>query len=324
MTGTTKGQIVWGILGCGDVTEVKSGPALQKANRSAVLQVMRRDGQKAADYAARHGIDQWTDSAEAMISNPDLDAIYVATPPSTHADYAIRAMRAGKHVMVEKPMALTIAECVAMRAAQAQTGQKLTVAFYRRALPRFERMREIIQKGEIGEVRLVEAKQFLPADRRPGQAWKLDPEIGGGGLFADMQTHTLDWLRYMFGAPTAARGQMKQQSGAYKAEDLVTYLIDFGDVSAVGQFSYAAYAGEESVTVHGSAGAVSMGFFRPSPLTLVTADGPREIDLPDPAHVHQPFVERVVSYFLDDAPNPCPAEEGQGTNELLEVFRAGL
>lgn len=319
------GQVVWGILGCGDVTEVKSGPALRNAGRSTVAMAMRRDGAKAADYAKRHDIPRSTDNAEEMLADPDLTAIYVATPPSTHADYAIRAMRAGKDVLVEKPLSHTVEECDAIIAAQAETGAKLVVAYYRRALPRFERLREIVQGGEIGEPRMVEVRQFLPGDFRPGQAWKIDPAIGGGGLFADMQTHTLDWLGFVFGAPEAVRGLRKRQGGAYAAEDLVNYMLDFGALPAVGLCSYATARREESVTIHGSTGSASMGFFRPSVITLSDADGmTQEIDLPDPPHVHQPFVERVVRHFLEDAPNPCSAEEARRVNVTMERIFEGL
>ncbi|MDW4498460.1 Gfo/Idh/MocA family oxidoreductase [Sulfitobacter sp. D35] len=320
---TQKDMITWGILGCGDVTEVKSGPALRGADRSDVAAVMRRDGDKAADYARRHGIASSTDKADTLLAMPELNAIYIATPPSTHAEYAIRAMRAGKDVLVEKPMALSTDECRSMEAAMNDTGRKLVIAYYRRALPRFERLREIVQGGEIGEPRLIEVRHFMPADARPGQSWKVDPAVGGGGFFADMQTHALDWLGHVFGAPRAVRGLSKRQAGNYAAEDLVTYLIDFGALTAVGTCSYATTPKEESVTIHGSSGSASMGFFRPSPITLTGPDGSREIDLPDPPHVHQPFVERVIAHFLDDAPNPCPPSEAMRVNEMLETIYAG-
>ena len=317
-------DIAWGILGCGDVTERKSGPALQKADRSTVAMVMRRDGAKAADYARRHGVARWTDDADAMLSDPGLDAIYVATPPSTHMDYAVRAMRAGKHVLVEKPLAMTVAECDAIAAAQAETGRKLCVAYYRRALPRFERLREIVRDGTIGAPRMVEVRHFLPADARPDQPWKIDPAVGGGGFFTDMQSHTLDWLAYVFGPPEAVRGLTKRHAKAYAAEDLVGYILDFGALPALGLCSYAAGRREESVTIHGSAGSATMGFFRPSPITVTPVDGkPIETDLPDPPHVHQPFVERVVAHLLDDAPNPCSAEDGARVNGMLQEIYAG-
>ena len=318
-------RIAWGILGCGDVTEVKSGPALQKADRSGIAMVMRRDGAKAADYAERHGIERWTDDADAMLNDPGLDAIYVATPPSTHKDYAVRAMRAGKDVLVEKPLAMTVAECDAIAAAQAETGRKLSVAYYRRALPRFEALRAAVQDGTIGTPRMVEVRHFLPADARPGVAWKVDPAVGGGGFFTDMQSHTLDWLGYVFGDADAARGLTRRQAGAYAAEDLVSYIIDFGALPAMGLCSYAAGRTEEGVTVHGSEGSATMAFFRPSPVVVTMADGTvEEHDHPDPPHVHQPFVERVVAHFLDDAPNPCSVEDGRRVNDLLERVYAGL
>lgn len=311
-------QIRWGILGCGDVTEVKSGPALKNAANSTVLQVMRRDGDKAQDYARRHNVPNWTDDAEAMICNPDLNAIYIATPPSTHADYAIRAMRAGKDVLVEKPMARSPEECAEMINAQEETGRKLVVAFYRRALPRFEKFRDIATNGEIGALRIVEVRQFLPTEFRPGQAWKIDPQIGGGGLFADMQTHALDWLTYAFGTPVSVAGLSKRQAGAYAAEDCVSYLLDFGHVPAVGLFSYAAGHREEAVILHGSSGTASMGFFRPSPISITRGGSTENIDLPDPPHVHQPFIEQVIAHFLHGAPNPCSAKDAIKTNDLME------
>ena len=316
--------VVWGILGCGDVTEVKSGPALREAARSEVAMVMRRDGAKAEDYARRHGVARWTDDAEAMIADAELTAIYVATPPSTHADYAIRAMRAGKHVLVEKPMAMDVAECEVMAAAAEETGRSLTVAYYRRALPRFERLREIARGGEIGRPRLVEVRHFLPAEARPDQPWKLDPAVGGGGFFADMQSHALDWLCHAFGAPGAVRGMRRSASGAHEAEDMVSYVMDLRELAATGLCLYDAGHREESVTVHGSEGSASMGFFRPSPIVLTGPEGRREIDLPDPPHVHRPFVDRVVAHLLDGAPNPCGPEEGMRVNALLARIFSGL
>ncbi|MEM6711782.1 MAG: Gfo/Idh/MocA family oxidoreductase [Pseudomonadota bacterium] len=323
MTGETTTQ--WGILGCGDVTEVKSGPALQKAERSKVLTAMRRDGAKARDYAQRHGIAGWTDDADVLLNGPDTNAIYIATPPSTHADYAVRAMRAGKDVLVEKPMAITVSECEQMIAAQKETGKKLVVAYYRRALPRFERFRQIALSGELGPLRMIELRQFAPADVRPGQSWKTDTNVGGGGLFADMQTHALDWLCYTFGVPRSVAGLKKNQSGQDAAEDMVSYLMDFGAVAATGLFSYASGERNEEVVLHCDAGRASMGFFQPSPITVSTPDGEEHtIDLPDPPHVHQPFIDKVVAHFLDDAPNPCSAEDGAQANRLMEQVFQGL
>ena len=129
--------IRWGIIGCGDVTEVKSGPALQKADHSALVAVMRRNGQLAEDFARRHGVPQWYDDAAALIHDPAVDAVYIATPPSSHKEYTLMSAAAGKPVYVEKPMARNTAECQAMIAACHKANVPLFVAYYRRALARF-------------------------------------------------------------------------------------------------------------------------------------------------------------------------------------------
>ena len=147
--------IRWGVIGCGDVTEVKSGPALQQAEHSALVAVMRRNGALARDYARRHGVPRWYDDASALIADAEVDAIYVATPPSSHLEYALLAARAGKPVYVEKPMAMTFAECRAMIDGCRAAGVPLFVAYYRRALARFLEVKRLIDSGAIGEVRFV-------------------------------------------------------------------------------------------------------------------------------------------------------------------------
>ena len=301
----------WGILGCGEVTEVKSGPALQKAPRSQLFSVMRRDGDKAQDYATRHNVPHWTDDADALLADQDINAVYIATPPNSHADYTIRALKAGKNVLLEKPIALNAEECNAIEAALIETGGKLCVAYYRRALPRFEKLKEIVRGGVIGNVNLIEVRQFKRPSDVANQSWKTDPNVGGGGSFVDMQSHTLDWLSYVFGSQAKVKGLKKNILGLAVAEDFVSYLIDFETFTVVGLCSY----------VEGTA---RMGFFRPSDITLTVADVEEIIQLPDPDHVHQPFVERVIKHFLDDAPNPCSANDGRRSTEWVGEIFEGL
>jgi len=311
-------MIRWGILGCGDVTELKSGPALQKAKRSTVVACMRRDESKAKDYAKRHKIPQAYGSADALINDPDVDAVYIATPPSSHAELAIKTLNAGKPVMVEKPMAMTVAECDAMIEAARANRQSLIVAYYRRALPRFEKLRAIIGEGVIGEPRSVFVHHLRRSEDGPKQSWKTDPAIGGGGLFVDVQSHTLDWLEHTFGPATGVSGIVQNQTNDHPAEDLVSFSIGFGSVVATGHCAYAVGQSEESVTIYGSNGSAKMSFFAPS-LIVVNQDGVRTVyDVRDPPHVHQPFVERVISHLLEGAPNPSPPESARRTTAILE------
>lgn len=316
-------DIKWGIIGCGDVTEVKSGPALQNLAGSQLDMVMRRDPVKAKDYAHRHGVPKWSADADALIADADLDAIYIATPPSSHANYAIRALEAGKHVLLEKPMARDVSECHAVIDSVARTGGKLSVAYYRRALPRFEKLREIVQDGTIGVPHLVEVRQFRKAPEAAGQHWKSDPSIGGGGYFADMQTHGLDWLTYVFGLPQAISGWRMPKLASGLAEDAVSYQLNFETIHATGTCFYKAQDDLESVTIFGDKGSVEMGFFRPSPITLRVSAGVQRIELPDPPHVHAPFVGKVLSYFRGLGANPCSATDALQANQIMAQIFSG-
>lgn len=315
-------QVGWGILGCGDVTEVKSGPALQKAPRSSLVAVMRRDGTKAADYARRHNVSRYYDDADRLIADSDVNAIYIATPPSSHMDLVLKCLAAGKPVLVEKPMALDAAECRMMNEAAAAAGVSLSIAYYRRALPRFEKLRHLVQTGEIGVPRAVTVRHMQPADKSPPEAWKLDPGINGGGLFVDVQTHALDWLTYVFGAPLSVSGDVRRYNQSSPAEDSVSYLARFADVAVTGSCCFSAGLHDESLTIFGDEGVANMGFMRASPVRLETGTGAQEFDLPDPAHVHQPFIERLVAHYLDDAPNPCSGEDGMRATALVdEIYK---
>src|SRR6478752_4064397 len=138
-------KVRWGIIGCGDVTEVKSGPSFQKIENSELVAVMRRTGELAKDYAERHNVPKWYDDADAHINDPDIDAVNIATPPGSHKEYTMKVAQAGKPVYVEKPMALDFTECQEMIAACEQAGVPLYVAYYRRGQARFLKIKELLE-----------------------------------------------------------------------------------------------------------------------------------------------------------------------------------
>lgn len=311
--------IRWGIIGVGDVTEKKSGPALQKAEGSSLVAVMRRNAAKAEDYAKRHNVPKWYHDADKLIADPEVDAVYIATPPSSHKEYALKVAAAGKPVFVEKPMALTTEECEEMIAGCKAAGVPLYVAYYRRKLPRFEKMREFIQSGVIGKVRMVNIRHFRVEESMPGQSWKVDPKVNGGGYFVDMQAHTLDWLDQALGPVQTVQGFAANQAGTYAAEDVVSFTLTFENgVIANGTCAYSTAHEEESVTVYGNKGSVSMGFFRASPITLVTSEGEQMIDMPDPDHVHQPLVQTIVDDLLGKGKCPSTGDTAIRTTQVID------
>jgi 1,5-anhydro-D-fructose reductase (1,5-anhydro-D-mannitol-forming) len=321
-------KIRWGIIGCGDVTEVKSGPGFQKAEGSKLVAIMRRDAAKAEDYARRHDVPRWYADADALIADRDVNAVYIATPPSSHKEYVLKAARAGKPVLVEKPMAASTADCEAMIAACRDAKVPLRVAYYRRKLPRFEKLRSLIQTGAIGEPRAIAVRHFMKQGTLPAQPWKVDAAIGGGGHFVDIQTHTLDWLHSVFGRVRDVAGVAVNAAKIYPAEDTVSYSLAFeSGVVAGGLFAYSTARSEETVVVYGSAGEIAMSFFQPSGDIRLVRDGAEEIfKLPDPPHVHQPLIQAFVNELLGGPPlestGETAMEAARVIDEILRKYRA--
>ena len=155
-------NIKWGFIGCGDVVEKKSGPAFSEVEGSSVVAVMSRSEGKARSYAERHGIGRWYKDAQELIDDDEVNAVYVATPPSSHATYAIMAMKAGKPVYVEKPLASSYEDCLRINRVSEETGIPCFCAYYRRQLPYFEKVKEIVERGVIGQVVNVQVRFAVP------------------------------------------------------------------------------------------------------------------------------------------------------------------
>jgi 1,5-anhydro-D-fructose reductase (1,5-anhydro-D-mannitol-forming) len=320
--------IRWGIIGCGDVTEVKSGPGFQKAEHSALVAVMRRDAERAADYARRHGVPRWYDDAAALIADPEVDAVYVATPPSSHAEYTLAAARAGKPVYVEKPMARNAAECGAMVDGCRDAGIPLFVAYYRRALPRFLEIKRVVESGEIGDVRFVSITlhQPLAAEELDGRAlpWRVDPAIAGGGRFVDLASHMLDFLDFALGPVVEAQGVAANQARRYAAEDVVAGSFRFGSgVVGAGVWSFSTFDRADRTEIVGSAGRVVYSTFDTRPIVVHTAAGVREIAIDNPEHIQQPMIQLVVNALNGAGESPSTGETAMRTSWVMDRMLEG-
>ena len=288
-------EVRWGIVGCGDVCERKSGPAFSKCEGSQLAAVMRRDGEKARDYAQRHGVPTWYDDAQKLIDDPQVNAVYVATPPGSHCALALRVADAGKPCYVEKPMARTFAECQAMNEAFEARGLPLYVAFYRRGLARFRRAKELIESGALGEISGVSYRQAQPAREAGRLGWRVQPEQSGGGLFLDLASHTLDVLDFLLGPLQNVAGNAANISGLYTPEDVVSLRFDLGS-GAVGaaSWNFAASIHEDALCLDGTRGRLSLSIFGFEPLRLRTAEGEQELADEQPEHVQQALIQSIV------------------------------
>ncbi|NMD72080.1 Gfo/Idh/MocA family oxidoreductase [Bacillus sp. DNRA2] len=316
-------KVRWGIIGCGDVTEVKSGPAFQKTPNSELVAVMRRTASLAKDYAQRHGVPKWYEDADLLINDPDIDVIYIATPPGSHKEYTIKAAKAGKAVYVEKPMARTFEECQEMIAACEAAGVPLFVAYYRRSQPRFLKVKELLENKAIGEVRFVSTMQYQTPSEDVMDSrslpWRVQPHLAGGGLFFDLASHTLDILDYLLGPIKEIQGIASNQAGYYPAEDIVTgtYRFESG-VHGIGNWCFSSFKNADINEIVGTHGKISFSTFGNTPVYLTTASETKEWSFEPPMHVHQPLVETIVSE-LTGTGSQCPSTGASGarTNWIM-------
>ncbi|WP_109127299.1 Gfo/Idh/MocA family oxidoreductase [Dyella sp. C11] len=330
----TKAAVRWGIIGCGNVTEVKSGPGFSKTPHSALVAVMRRDGEKARDYAERHGVPRWYDDAAKLIADPDVNAVYVATPPSTHKEYALMSIAAGKPVYVEKPMAMDHAECEAIIHAGRQANVPVFVAYYRRSLPRFQKVRELIfGQLAIGKPRIVNTVLYEPHHPRYHDAsnlpWHVVPEISGGGVFMDIGCHTLDILDWLFGPITEVKGQASNQLGAYGVEDGVAMSFSFGNgMLGTGLWNFDSFKRHDQIEVIGDKGRIAFATFGDGPIHVENVDGTHEYRVANPLHIQQPLIETIVAELTGQkGAAPSTAESGARTSwvmdQVLRDYRRG-
>lgn len=311
-------QINWGIIGCGDVTELKSGPAFNKVPNSRLVAVMRRDAAKAKEYAQRHQVPKWYSDADLLINDPEISAVYIATPPATHQQFTLAALAAGKMVYVEKPMAIDFKSATTMALQAAETNTKLVVAHYRRAQPFFKKIKQLLADKVIGESKLVELRYYKKALTREAiednrNKWRVDPAISGGGLFHDLAPHQLDLMYYFFGEAETINGVSINQGGMYAADDTVSGNILFKNgmvFNGIWSFGMPEIIEKDSCEIIGTGGKISFSIFDSRTITVTTNDTTEIFNFDALQHVQEPMIEQVVAYFLGAADNPCSGTEG--------------
>lgn len=320
-------EVRWGILGCGDVTEVKSGPALQKCTGSRLVAVMRRDAAKAANYALRHGVPRHYSDAAALCADPEVNAVYIATPPGSHLELARLAAASGKPAYIEKPFGRSAAEADAINAAFAAAGLPVFAAYYRRALPRFAKVRELLASEAIGRLAGVVLRHAGPP---PRDNWRLDPAVSGGGLFIDLGSHALDLLDHLVGPLHDATGHAANRSGQHpEVEDTVALSFRTADgAPGVAHWNFTAAHREDLVELHGLAGRITFPVFAEQPVRLLrasaTSDSTEEIfEIPHPPHVQQPLLQTVVDTLRGLPGATCPST-GASALRTSSVMDAAL
>jgi 1,5-anhydro-D-fructose reductase (1,5-anhydro-D-mannitol-forming) len=322
--------INWGMIGTGDVTERKSGPAFNKVEGSRLVAVFNRSHEKALDYAARHRIGTVCKSAGELISDERINAVYIATPPDAHPLYAIQALEAGKAVYVEKPMATTYADCMRMNRASERTGNPLYVAYYRRSLDYFNKVRELVDQAVLGRVHSVHTILHMsprPGDRDPDHLpWRVIPAVSGGGYFHDMACHQLDILVYLLGRFAGISGRASNRAGLYGPPDTVTAcgLFEAGiPYSASWCFACAENSSRDEMVLTGDKGSLEFSCFSFTPINLRTGRETRTFSITNPVNIQYPMIRAVTLALQGRGESPSTGVTGAYTSWLMEeIIRA--
>lgn len=318
-------SIKWGFIGCGEVTEKKSGPAFSEVPGSSVVAVMSRSEEKARHYAERHAIPKWYTDPQELIDDNEVNAIYIATPPSSHATFAIMAMKAGKPVYVEKPLASSYEDCARVNKISVETGVPCFVAYYRRYLPYFQRVKDIVERGVLGKIVNVQVRFAVPAPDLDYQSanlpWRLQPDIAGGGFFYDLAPHQLDLLQHIFGVILEANGICANRGGLYQAEDSVSACFRFeSGLPGSGSWCFVAHksAKEDRIEVIGERGQLSFSVFTYEPIVLQTTDGIQRIEVPNPPYVQYPLIKNVIEHLQGKGICDCTSVSATPVNWAMD------
>ena len=315
----------WGIIGCGDVCEVKSGPAFQKASGSALVAVMRRDAGKAANFAKRHHVPRWYSDADQLIDDPEVDAVYIATPPGTHAEYALRVAARRKPCYVEKPMARSYAECCRMNEAFAAANTPLFVAYYRRGFPKFIRARQLIDDARLGTVTGCHYRMTRHHSRYADAGWRIAVTEAGGGLLLDVGSHALDILDFLLG-PFTQFGGTARSTGITDVEDRVSlHFQTQRGVIGTANWNFAGCNEEDLIEIVGTEGRLSMSVFGSEPMRLERFEKNDANPIvetfaePHPQHVHQPLIQTIVDQLLGRGECPSTGESAARTSKVMDA-----
>ncbi|APA00879.1 Gfo/Idh/MocA family protein [Flavobacterium commune] len=314
--------IRWGIIGCGDVTEKKSGPAYQKTKGFEIVAVMRRDAEKAADYAKRHGIKKYYSDADALINDPEIDAVYIATPPDSHKLYGLKVAEAGKICCIEKPLAPSYEDSKAIYEAFKQKQIPLFVAYYRRSLPRFDQIKKWLEANSIGAIRHINwhlSKPASPQDLSGLYNWRTDAAIAKGGYFDDLASHGLDLFNYLLGNIKEVSGISINQQNLYSSKDaLVACWLHESGITGTGSWNFGTATREDKVIIYGSQGSIEFSIFDETPVILSNENGKIELFIEHPENVQLHHVQQMKDQLSDQGIHPSNGESATHTSWVMD------
>jgi len=317
--------IRWGMIGCGNVTEKKSAPSFNKISGSRLVAVGSRTPEKAERYAERHGIPTCHRDPADVIHDPQVDIVYIATPPGSHTEYALETIAAGKPVYIEKPMARTGDECRTINKEAVNKEVPVFVAYYRRSLNYFIKVKEIIHSDLLGRILTIQLQQHFPARpedyNRENPPWRVIPEISGGGYFHDVGCHALDILFYILGDPLRVSGLKANVAGLYEPEDTVgATLVLQNEIMVTGSWSFIVpekYQ-KDRVEVTGEKGRLFFSIFSFEPITLTRDHQTESFHTTRPEHIQMPLIRTIASDLKGTGKCPSTGLTAEVTSRVMD------
>ena len=303
----------WIVVGIGDIAIRRVIPAIRAEKRSQLYGLVTRDPAKAAPY----GVQSWATLDQALADSA-VDAVYVGTPVFLHAPQTMQSLRAGKHVLCEKPMAMNEIEARSMLQAAEESGKTFGVAYYRRAYPKVQRAKQLLEAGAIGKPVIAELTCHSWFDGQGSRSWLVDPAKAGGGPLFDIASHRIDVLNFLFGQPLRAAGQLSNVVHHYAVEDNATVMIEYpGGVRGIVDVRWHSKISRDECRIRGTEGEMEL-----SPLNgpdLVYPGG-RE-NLPPNENLHYPIIENFVNAAVDHTPLLASGQSSFWTDWVTQRVR---
>lgn len=319
---TTK--VRWGLIGCGDIARKRVAPALSIGAHCELVAVSRARAELAQSFAEEFGAKRWYRDYRDLLLDDEIDAVYIATPVSFHCEQTIAAAKAGKHVLCEKPMALSIDECDEMISACQRSGVSLGVAYYRRFYPVIQRIKELLSSNAIGKPVMVELRAFERFNPSPGadRYWLLEHGTSGGGPMMDFGCHRIEIVINLLGEPTRVVGATTNAAFVREVEDTATALLVFpSGCQALVIVTHAAMESRDTLDIYGSEGSLHLDVLNEGRLRIVTRDGERTECYPPHRNLHQPLIDDFAGAIIEKRQPQVDGHDGRLVSlALAEIY----
>ncbi|MEQ1604940.1 MAG: Gfo/Idh/MocA family oxidoreductase [Pyrinomonadaceae bacterium] len=295
-------KIRWGMIGAGDIVRKRVAPAMQEVANSELVAISRGRAELAAAFAGEFGVEKWYADWREMLTDTEIDAVYIASPVFMHAEHTIAAAEAGKHVLCEKPMAIDVAECDRAIAACAANNVKLGVAYYRRFYPVIERIRQAFRDGEIGKpvfAQINTFESFNPGPDHP-RRWFVEKAKSGGGPMMDFGCHRLEILLDLFGKASRVESINANVVFEREVEDTSAALIQFESGTCASLVvTHAVQESLDTFDIFGTAGAIHISSLNSGEIRIVKGAETKTESYPPSPNFHSPLIEDFADAILN-------------------------